>query len=168
MASSTPSPSPQVRDGVLKLNPPLPQAQDGTLDALALARVTPSARRFSMPSPLSPARDSVLDTPSPSPFARSDSLAGATRPSAWLRPCTRNPSLFPSLHLNACRPRPRPKHETVLNTLTLVLCELSCFEYLTQSNTMFPSYPLWDWSCNVHVAIRQLKSLACLLSMEQM
>jgi hypothetical protein len=58
----------------------------------ALVRPRPSP----LPSPLPQSRDSISNTCPTGPlrvtWARSDSLAGATWPSAWLRPCTRDKS----------------------------------------------------------------------------
>ena len=36
-----------------------------------------------------------------------------------------------------------------------LLRELNCFECSTAPNTKSPSYPLWNWSCDICVAIRQ-------------
>ena len=92
----------------------LPQVQGGVLNTPS-AVPCPRPKRetaFSMPSP-SPHVDGVLTHPRPHPkcemafsthaprallrvtCARSDLLVGVTRPSAWLRPCTRDPSFLP-------------------------------------------------------------------------
>ena len=36
-----------------------------------------------------------------------------------------------------------------------LLRELNCFEFSIAPDTISTSHPLWDWSCDIRVALRQ-------------